>query len=286
MPSEDVSGVLGKRSSLWEGHAFSVQVEGRGRDVVFLHGLAASPECWKQVSQRLSPAGVCSHLIHMRGFAGLAPSALRQPGNFMKPLADALADYIRTLRTGPVAVVGHSMGGLVALVLARDHPDVVDRVQVVDVPAFFSVLIHPFATVVSMLGLAEHARRRYAEQPWPQFRDELFQTTRRLVIHPDHVNKVAEWGLTSDRVATADVMAEVMITDLRPDMHKIQAPVDVVYAWDGASAVSRLGLDQTFAASYAGLRHFRKHCIEKARHYVMLDQPDAFYDALRAWLAR
>ena len=70
--------------------------------------------------------------------------------NYMKPTADALAAYIRTLKVGPVAVVGHSMGGLIALMLARDHADVVERLMVVDVPAYFSVLINPFATATSM----------------------------------------------------------------------------------------------------------------------------------------
>ena len=95
---------------LWEGEQFTV-VDGWRGGCGFLHGLAASPECWEEAAEKLP--GVRMHTIHMRGFAGLAPSAFRDPMNFMKPMADALAAYIRALRAGPVPVVGHSMGGLV-----------------------------------------------------------------------------------------------------------------------------------------------------------------------------
>src|SRR5262249_61839048 len=99
------------------------------------------------------------HMVQMRGFGGLAPTGFRKPGNFLKPMADSLAGYIRSLKAGPVAVVGHSMGGLVGLILARDHADVVDRLMVVDVPAYFLVLINAFATPGSVAPLGHDLRR-------------------------------------------------------------------------------------------------------------------------------
>jgi pimeloyl-ACP methyl ester carboxylesterase len=273
-------------SRQWEGELFTVAVEGPrdGRNVVFVHGLAASPDCWEGVEDHLS--GVRSHFVHMRGFAGLPASGFREPGNFLKPMADALAGYIRTLKAGPVAVVGHSMGGIVSLILARDHPDVVDRLMVVDVPAFFSVLINPFATVGAMAHLAEHSRRSYFEKSGKAVEDDLLRSAPKLVTGPENLSRVVKWGVTSDRGVTSDVMAEVMVTDLRNDMHRIEAPVDVIYAWDQSNHSSRMGLDQVYSSSYGGLRNGRKQRIDDARHYVMLDQPEIFYSAVREWLAR
>ena len=54
----------------------------------------------------------------MRGFSGLPACGFREPMNFLKPMADAIAAYVRTLKSGPVADVGHSMGGIVSLNLA------------------------------------------------------------------------------------------------------------------------------------------------------------------------
>ena len=272
-------------SRVWEGQHFTVATDGRGKDIVFVHGLAASPECWDEAGDRLG-AGFRSHYVHMRGFAGLPPSGFREPGNFMKPVADALAGYIRTLKVGKVAVVGHSMGGIVTLILARDHPDVVDRLMVVDVPAFFSVLINPFASAGAMGSLAEHSRRSYFEKSHKAMEDDMRRSADKLVTDPDRLERVIEWGITSDRATTADVMAEVMVTDLRQDMQKIEAPVDVIYAWDKAGHATKVGLDQVYGSSYSGLKQVKRLRIDQARHYVMLDQPEAFYHAVRDWMAR
>jgi pimeloyl-ACP methyl ester carboxylesterase len=276
--------LLKRNPVVWEGTLFTASVEGAGRDVVLIHGLAASPECWEEAGALLP--GVRRHAIHMRGFAGLAPSALRDPMNYMKPTADALAAYIRTLKVGPVAVVGHSMGGLIALMLARDHADVVERLMVVDVPAYFSVLINPFATATSMAPFAQHSRRSYVERSKLDLHEDIRRTTEKLVRDSAHADRIIRWGVASDRQTTADVMAEVMVTDLRGDLQRIEAAVDVIYTWDRTTPASKLGLDQVYASSYAGLRNGRKVRIDDARHYVMFDQPAAFYGAVEAWLAR
>jgi pimeloyl-[acyl-carrier protein] methyl ester esterase len=273
----------------WSGELFTVSTDGpkrpKARDVVFIHGLAASPECWEEAGDRLGP-GVQPHLVHMRGFAGLAASGFRRQGDFLKPMADSLAGYIRLLKAGPVPVVGHSMGGIVGLILARDHPDVVERLMVVDVPAFFSVMFNPFATASNVASIAEHSRRSYVEKTNRQLEDDLRRASEKLVGNPDTLERIVEWGMLSDRATTADVMAEVMVTDLRPHLPKIAAPVDVIYAWDKAGHATRAGLEQVYASSYAGLTRGRRLRIDHARHYVMFDQPEVFYTAVREWLAR
>ncbi|HEY7800944.1 MAG TPA: alpha/beta hydrolase [Hyphomonadaceae bacterium] len=273
-------------SRFWEGERFTVAVEGRGeRDVVFVHGLAASPECWEEGPARLGP-DLRQHFVHMRGFSGLPPTGFRESGNFLKPTADALAAYIRANCRGPAAVVGHSMGGILSLILARDHADVVERLMVVDVPAFFSVLINPFATPKTVASLADASRRNYLEKSKTQLEDDLRRATEKLVVDGGMLERIVRWGMTSDRATTADVMAEVMVTDLRGDLHLIQAPVEVVHAWDKSGHATKVALDQVYASAYHGLARGRRLRIDHARHYVMLDQPEVFYNAVRDWLAR
>jgi pimeloyl-ACP methyl ester carboxylesterase len=174
----------------------------------------------------------------------------------------------------------------VSLILARDHPDVIDRLMVVDVPAFFSVLINPFATPQSIAALAEASRRSHAEKSGKALEEDLRRATQKLVADPRHVERIVRWGVLSDRATTADVMAEVMVTDLRADLAKIQAPADIVYAWDRSGHATRVGVDQIYASTYAGLAEGRRLRIDHARHYVMFDQPEVFYHSVRDWLAR
>lgn len=273
-----------RESRTYDGSLFAVAAEGKGRDVLYIHGLAASPHCWEQAVERVP--GVRSHFVHMRGFDGVPASPDRIPGDFLKPMADELAVYLRLHTRGNVAVVGHSMGGIVSLILARDYPELVERLTVVDVPAFFSVLINPFASAASFAALAEHSRRRYMDNNAADFEEGLRRAAEKLVRHPIAVERVVHWGVTSDRQQTADIMAEVMTTDLRPDLSKMRMPVDVIYAWDRGAPATRIGMDQIYGSAYSGLPDRRLLRIDDARHYIMFDQPELFYHAVRDWLAR
>lgn len=264
---------------------FTVTVEGRGRDVILLHGLAASPDCWAEARARLRP-DVRLHTVHLRGFAGLPPAHDRIPGGYLPELASSLAVYIRQHANGRAAVVGHSMGGIATLMLGRDHPGVTDRLMVVDVPSFFSVLINPFVTASSIAGVARMARSQYMQRDAAGLEEQLRRTGRTLVTSETALADVVRWGLASDQTTVADVMSEVMTTDLRADLPRIGAPVDILYAWDKSAPTTRIGLDQLYATAYAGLPDHRRLRIDDARHYIMLDRPDAFYGAMRKWLGR
>ena len=120
--------------------ARTVVVEGRGefflRDtdptaaagddrpvVVLLHGWLVTADLnWHTAYGPLSEAGyrviALDHRGHGRGLRPLVPFRL----------ADCAADVaalLRTLRLGPATVVGYSMGGTIAQLVARDHSDVV-----------------------------------------------------------------------------------------------------------------------------------------------------------------
>ncbi|MGH6942978.1 MAG: alpha/beta fold hydrolase, partial [Geminicoccaceae bacterium] len=99
-----------------------------GPPIVILHGLLGSARNWSTIAKRLAPA----HRV--------IAVDLRNHG--ASPWADevgyeAMADDVRALlaRLGldAPAVVGHSMGGKVAMRLALAHPERVGRLVVVDI---------------------------------------------------------------------------------------------------------------------------------------------------------
>lgn len=276
------AGWLRKESRDWQGDLSVIREAGAGPSLLLLHGLAASRDCWVKAETELS--AYRRHLVQMRGFAGYAPSSVRRSGRFLKPMADELARYLRAAAEGPTAVIGHSMGGIVALILARDHPGLVSRLMVVDVPSFFSVLINPFATSPLIAGFAEAARRRFLSRKAHELASELRASASQLVTSAHDLEKVVQWGVLSDQATVADVMAEVMTTDLRPDLRFIRCPVEVVYAWDRATGLSASALDQTYQSAYANLSSVRLVRVDATRHYIMLDQPRDFYAEVRTWL--
>ena len=141
---------------------FSVEVVGQGPDVILIPGLSSSRAVWADTAARLK-ATHRVHLVQVRGFGETA--GVNASGPVLQPLVDELAVYIRAARLDRPAIIGHSMGGLAALMLAADHPALPGKLMVVDALPFIGPLfgapsveaIRPQADVMRAMLLARCA---------------------------------------------------------------------------------------------------------------------------------
>lgn len=101
---------------------------GSGSPLVVLHGLFGSRRNWATVATRLSR---CHRVltVDLRNH-GESPW---QDAHDYDALADDVAGFIRRHLGGPAAVLGHSMGGKAAMILALSRPELVTRLVVVDI---------------------------------------------------------------------------------------------------------------------------------------------------------
>ena len=93
---------------------------------VFLHGLLGQGKNWSTIAKALLPAA--SLLVDLPDHGRSAWSA----DVSYEGMAAAVIDLLRTLE-GPVTLVGHSMGGKVAMLVALREPELVSRLVVVDI---------------------------------------------------------------------------------------------------------------------------------------------------------
>lgn len=102
----------------------------RGDRVVFLHGLFGRGKNFTRIAKDLAP-DYRSLLVDLPNHG---QSAWTEVVDY-RQMADSLAETLRGdfAAEGPVAVVGHSMGGKAAMVLALRHPELVSRLVVVDI---------------------------------------------------------------------------------------------------------------------------------------------------------
>lgn len=101
-----------------------------GHRVVFLHGLFGRGKNFNRIAKDLAPE-YRSLLVDLPNHG---ESEWTDTVDY-RQMADSVAATLRAgvAAEGPVAVVGHSLGGKVAMVLALRHPDVVSRLIVVDI---------------------------------------------------------------------------------------------------------------------------------------------------------
>src|SRR4051812_49747443 len=108
---------------------FSVVVQGTGPDVILIPGLTGSRDVWK--GSVAAVPGYRYHLVQVAGFAG-PPARGNSKGDVVAPLAEEIARYIQSRGLKRPAIVGHSMGGTVAMMVAARHPALAGKVMVVD----------------------------------------------------------------------------------------------------------------------------------------------------------
>ena len=105
---------------------------GRGDDtpVLLLHGLGESRLQWSALAAQLSR----ERRVIALDFPGFGDSEGPPPSRFAysyEGLAEVMLDLVAALGLGRVALVGHSMGGGVAMVAAADRPEFVERLVLI-----------------------------------------------------------------------------------------------------------------------------------------------------------
>jgi pimeloyl-ACP methyl ester carboxylesterase len=264
------------------GTRFSVTVQGQGPDVVLIPGLASSSAVFDATAARLA-ASHTVHQVQVAGFAGAPVGGNAGPGDRLPGLVGELGAYLDCLGR-PASVIGHSMGGVAGMLLARDHAASVARLMVVDALPFFSLLIRPDATPAMIAPFAAATAAMIRAQTPEQFRAVQERTMVTLVKDPVWRTRALEASLASDRDLVAAITAEVMQLDLRPHLARITAPTTVLYAYDPAMPAPPDRVEALYASSYAGLAGVSLVRIDGSLHFIMQDQPAAFDAAVDRFL--
>lgn len=269
---------------------FSVTVEGDGPDVIFIPGLSSTRDVWTASVGQLR-ASHRLHLVQLKGFG--EPAGPNASGPVLKPFVDELAAYLRTL-PGKPAVVGHSMGGLAALMLAADHPGVAGKLLIVDAFPFIGPVFGA-ADVAAIKPRAEQMRAMIvgqADKVTPDFktRADCPDTLPAPAIPDGNMTNSAvgacmmrHGAMASDLRVVAQAMYDDMVTDLRPRLKDIAVPVTVLYPQDDR-LLPAAQAEKLYAESYAGTSKLTLVSIAGSYHFIMQDQPARFRAALDRFL--
>ncbi len=249
----------------------SVTVRGSGPDVILIPGLSASRGVWNGTVAAVP--GYRYHLVQIAGFAG-APAGGNGAGPVAAPVAEEIAGYIAANRLKRPAIVGHSMGGSIAMMIGARHPGLAGPVMVVDMlpsPA------RPFGIpAAAVRPLAKLVGGEMAKT------DRLRRDLKSLVGRFGN----ADWlESRSDSAVVGRSLEELLSTDLTPELPRIRAPLTVVYACTARLAYACGQVSRAYRSAYARRPGTRLVRIDRSGHTIMWDQPAAFQSALRTFLA-
>jgi len=261
-----------------------VTVTGSGPDVVLIPGLSSHPDVWR--STIAAVPGYRYHIVHVSGFAG-RPAGANARGPVLEPVAGEIARYIRDARLARPAIVGHSMGGSWAMIVAGRNPGLVSKVMVVDMMPFLGAMFGgPGATPESLRPVAEQMRSGMSAMPAETRRQQITGMIATMVKTESLRGGVVEQSLASDPAASAQGFYDLIVTDLRPDLARIDVPLTVLWVHPPGAPITEAQMAQYYQLSYAGRPGAVVRRIPDSYHFIMFDQPEAFQRELREFLTR
>ena len=250
---------------------------GEGAPLVVLHGLFGSARNWNTVAKRLG-AGHRVHALDMRNHGGSPWSDDMGYADMADDVGGYMEDKVVGKGLGPVSLLGHSMGGKAAMVLALTRPDLVDKLVVADIaPVGYSHTLMPYVEAMRAVDLSGVTRRGEVDAqlassiPEPPIRSFLLQ------------NLVAENGTFSWRInlkALGDRMDE-MTAFPTGDLAGRSYDKPTLFLHGERSDYVRPSHHEEIRRLFPNARI---EGIADAGHWLHAEQPDRFVDSVLAFL--
>lgn len=258
-------------------------------DVILLPGLTSGRWVWEAQAAKLA-TDYRLHLLQVNGFAGQPAGANATADPLLPALVEDLHAYIAARRMRPT-IVGHSLGGLLGLMLAKKYPQDVARLVIVDATPFWGLMFGPNTTAESVRPMAQ-AMRDGAFSSSPARREASQRDiAASLALDPQARARIVEDGLASDAQVGGRALYEDLTTDLRPELADIRTPALVLYAYDptlvfpdGTKPTAEMA-DAVFWGSYRTMPNVELVRIDDTRHFIMSDQPERLNEVFRRFLS-
>ncbi len=259
-----------------------------GQPVILIPGLQGGPWVWQQTIEHLQK----DHLVYavtLAGFDGMPAPA--DGGNLFDRADASLLQLIKQHKIDKPVLVGHSLGGTLALRFAGEHPELISGVLAVDGLPIFPGMER--VSAAQRQAMAAQLRDRMAAATPEQFKAQALQYMQRIgLVDQQLAAKVAPMNARSDIRASAQYMAEDLAFDGRVGLKDADVPILEIspyYAPDFSqppmvmSEAQKAAYYESLMANVPGAEVVS---ISPSRHFVMLDRPAKFQQVLDRFLAR
>lgn len=254
-------------------YPFEVIKTGKGKQaILFIPGFASSGEVWNETKTAFEKDFTC-YTLTMAGFAGVKP----HPSPSFENWKAEIATYIKTNKIEKPIVIGHSMGGGLALALAADYPDLIGKIVVVDaLPCLAALRNTSFKSkenndcspmVTQMTAMNE-----------TQFYEMQKQTMPRLLQDASKLEMVVDWSVKSDRKTFAQMYCDFFNTDLRERISTVKCPSLILLA------SNFINLKPAIEEQYNNLKTANFQYANKGLHFIMYDDKDWYLAQLNNFI--
>jgi pimeloyl-ACP methyl ester carboxylesterase len=268
---------LPKPQSSFDSGMLHVDVYGSGaQSIVFIPGLACGPWSWSEQIAYFSKTYTV-YALTLPGFDG-RPFGMPSDDLFAAFSTDfwtmlGAKDIVRPI------VIGHSLGGTLAIDLAEEHPERLRAVVALDGLPVFPATDAQRATMAKRTDAI-------ASQTHDQFEAYEVRFMQMSTIDPAMAQPLAEESSASDPRAVAAWAKADLTADLRPELKNATLPLLELMPYVQPSLYTQEQSLGFYQSLLAGAPNVRVVAIPGARHFAMIDQPSEVDAATTEFLAQ
>ena len=250
--------------------ALNFRDEGNGTPVLLIHGVGADLESWD---------GVLSHLSLNRRYIRYDQrghgKSRRTPGPYtLSDLSHDAVALLDHLNIDKAAVIGFSLGGLVAQAIALDHPDRVRCLTLVSTVAGRTPeeqkRVSERAETLAREGAVKHLANAVDRWFTPEF----------VAGHPEILEARRQKSMQNDPECYVAAYRVLAGTDLGDQLHRIAIPTLVMTGENDVGSNPRMSgnIHNRIAGS-------ELHILPRLKHSVLLEAPDQIGGLIEPFLA-
>lgn len=256
--------------------SFLVEKRGVGKPILFLPGFATPGSVWNETVNALEGRNE-SHLFTYAGFGGVMP--IDTP--WYPALKRDLIAYIKKEKLSRITIIGHSMGGTLAMDIAAALPDRVKNLILVDAL--------PCMREVMMPGVS--AKQIQYNAPYNQqmldMKEQPFLQTAKMMSggmtgSKEKQDTIISWIVAADRKTFVYGYTDLLKLDVRGVLPLVRAKSLILGATFPSKEVAR----NTFEKQFAKLNKKRIVMAPDSKHFIMFDQPEWFYAHVNTFLQK
>jgi pimeloyl-ACP methyl ester carboxylesterase len=262
--------------------SITVRVTGEGRPMILIPGFVSSGDVWTSVVDHYKGRFEC-HVVTVAGFAGTASVT---PVSLQRVRDDVIA-YVKAKKLEHPVIVGHSLGGVLAIWIAETDPSLAAAIVSVDGVPFLPALMNPTATVESVRAQASQMKALYESMTPAQLGAQSRLAFSGMISDQTKVDQATTWAETSDPKTAAALLNDLLTTDIRGDVGKIAAPLLLIPAVKAMSESPDL-VKSTLAGYESQIAAAPRHEVVAAQtlHFVMLDDPAFLLKTMDVFFAK
>ncbi|MBP8252959.1 MAG: alpha/beta hydrolase [Herpetosiphon sp.] len=245
---------------------------GRGRPVLFLHGWLGSWRYWMPTMEFISQ----DFRTYSFDFWGFGDSDKTSTGKTISitNFSDQVIRFLDAMGIEKVPLVGHSMGGMVALKTAIRYPNRISRVAAVGAPIVGT----------SLSGLLKLTDNQYVSRAMarvPVVTKFLFRWFLGNV-NDNQYGEILDDSVKPTEESLRRAVGSMMRTDLRPELEQLTVPTLIIHG----ARDDIVNPNQADIFLQRDMKNTQVYVMAESRHFPFLDEGPQFNKVLHTFLKR